>query len=702
MSYKNKSKNLLDHYSAHIFKNDLKIRLEIIQTLKKDLAFLVQKDSNPDEVTQDDLANIIDGISLTQIKKFCNSSEKKRIPQYESYFEIYYFINKVYEKIHFKRNNWDKILLFFTQLFENLALISTNSISNNSGLPTIKMLKNFLYRDLETKSWELWFELPWVKYFSSHIYIKNYWRRRCNKIAKILIEYCIKFGNVPFKTYVLKKNNTEWKEVDKFNNKSNIDLKNLKTSLLNQYNINMDEDILVIRLLYRKYQFTHVIKNKIYNSAEFLEDLSKIINKSIKERLIKDKIELLLDDKVEKINLIYRDKITQYVLSILMEKDKEYIEKTVKYGLRFNGYYIIEHEPLRKLLKNISLIFKESPEKRKEINIAKEDIKYLIKKYIRVNKKFFLAKTNHVLLSHPNIILNYFDRVFDENMDLSERIEAAYWLGFIFADGYITRKNEFGINLSIKDKSTLYKFCLAIGANPTYIRDIIADKRKRKKYYASIIRIYNATFCEFLRNHGVIKQKSALLKLPRQFQNINKDDFVLKQIFMAFLLGYYDGDGITNKNAIISGSKIFIKQIQEVLSYSFKVNARIIENGLFYLNFNSEFKKKMEKNFKNSMVRKRKYVKGEYEDDLMDDQILNLICKHIDFVYIGDIIDIVNDFIEVNNIKDEFKLSLSKLERYLAYNKVLKHKSEWYKKRGRSLNIHKENFKNELQDLFLI
>ena len=634
-------------------------------------------------------------------RSFANPSEKKKIPQYESYFEIYYFINKVYEEIHFKRSNWDKILLLFTQLFENLALISTNSISNNSGLPTNKMLKNFLFRDLETKSWELWFEIPWVNYFSSHPYIQNYWRRRCNKIATILIEYCIKFSNFPFKAFVLKKNDTEWKELDKFNDKNNIDLENLKTTLLNQYNINIDEDILALRLPYRKHQFKYIIKNKIYNSRKFLEDLCKIINKSIKEGLIKDKIELCLDDKVEKINLIYRNKITQYTLSLLMEKDKEYIEKTIKYGLRFNGDYIIEYEPLRKLLTNIEFIFKENPKKRKEINIVKEEVKYLIKKYMNINKKFFLAKNNHVLLSHPNIILHYFDKIFNENVELSERIEAAYWLGFIFADGYITRKNEFGINLSIKDKSTLYKFCLAIGANPTYIRDIIADKKEGKKYYASIIRIYNATFCEFLKNHGIIQQKSKLLKLPKQFQNIKKDDFVLKRIFMAFLLGYYDGDGITNTNIVISGSKTFVEQIQKVLSSSFKVNARINKNGLFLLTFESEFKKKMEENFKNSMIRKRKYVKGKYEDDLMDKRIFYLICTHIDFVYIGDIKNIVNDFIKENNINKEFKLSLSKLERSLAYNKVSRHKLEWYKKRGRSIKKDKENFRNDLQELFL-
>lgn len=36
--------------------------------------------------------------------------------------------------------------------------------------------------------------------------------------------------------------------------------------------------------------------------------------------------------------------------------------------------------------------------------------------------------------------------------------EKAYWLGFIWADGYITKTNCFGIELAIKDMEEIYNY----------------------------------------------------------------------------------------------------------------------------------------------------------------------------------------------------------------------------------------------------
>lgn len=118
-----------------------------------------------------------------------------------------------------------------------------------------------------------------------------------------------------------------------------------------------------------------------------------------------------------------------------------------------------------------------------------------------------------------------------ENIDTEEK---AYWLGFMFADGYIVDysnkygEDKFGITLHSKDISTLKQFKTCIqSTNP--ITDVSSNGR-------SLMRIIMSSqkTVDDLISHGCLKQKSLILKPPVG---------VPKNLIHHFIRGYFDGDG---------------------------------------------------------------------------------------------------------------------------------------------------------------
>lgn len=127
-------------------------------------------------------------------------------------------------------------------------------------------------------------------------------------------------------------------------------------------------------------------------------------------------------------------------------------------------------------------------------------------------------------------IENYFETIDSE--------EKAYWLGFMFADGYIVDnsnrygQDKFGISLSEKDKEHLEKFKKSIKAtNP-----ILIYKRNGKTPGEPLARILltSQKTVDDLINKGCVKQKSLILKPPKNVPN---------ELVHHFLRGLFDGDG---------------------------------------------------------------------------------------------------------------------------------------------------------------
>lgn len=136
--------------------------------------------------------------------------------------------------------------------------------------------------------------------------------------------------------------------------------------------------------------------------------------------------------------------------------------------------------------------------------------------------------------SHHEIASKYsFNEHFFDNINTEEK---AYWLGFIYADGYITKgylRNGLGISISIKDIDHLKKFKEAIQAtNPirTYINK---TGFKENTQYCRLI-LHSKKLCDTMIKQGVVEHKTNILKPP---------PFLPDELKHHFIRGYIDGDG---------------------------------------------------------------------------------------------------------------------------------------------------------------
>lgn len=120
---------------------------------------------------------------------------------------------------------------------------------------------------------------------------------------------------------------------------------------------------------------------------------------------------------------------------------------------------------------------------------------------------------------------NYFKEIDTE--------EKAYWLGFIYADGYVSNTKsgkKFGLTLSIKDVNHLEKLNTAMKSNVP-IKCYKAQGYSNNEYCRLLFsgeKIFNS-----LVTHGVVEHKTLKIMPP----NI-EDKFV-----SHFIRGYFDGDG---------------------------------------------------------------------------------------------------------------------------------------------------------------
>ena len=124
--------------------------------------------------------------------------------------------------------------------------------------------------------------------------------------------------------------------------------------------------------------------------------------------------------------------------------------------------------------------------------------------------------------------------------------EKAYWLGFLYSDGYMETRNQkpyrLGIQIGKDDEVLIDWFIETLDLNPN-------SKHYRKRDNTVYVRFVNKTTVSDLVKWGIVPRKSKIIELPK----LSKRD-----LYLAFLLGVFDGDGKTDTTRIITGSKIFL------------------------------------------------------------------------------------------------------------------------------------------------
>lgn len=115
--------------------------------------------------------------------------------------------------------------------------------------------------------------------------------------------------------------------------------------------------------------------------------------------------------------------------------------------------------------------------------------------------------------------------------------QKAYWLGFLYADGCMTKTGGVNLLLSRNDRSHLekYKADLKI-ENPIEDRSQKTKSNKTGVQHSSKIRICDKKLYSDLLKLGCVQNKTFKLLFPRE-------DQVPKYLVKHFIRGYFDGDG---------------------------------------------------------------------------------------------------------------------------------------------------------------
>ena len=122
--------------------------------------------------------------------------------------------------------------------------------------------------------------------------------------------------------------------------------------------------------------------------------------------------------------------------------------------------------------------------------------------------------------------------------------EKAYWLGFIYADGYIiefkrgerVKSMSLGIGLNANDKTHLQKFLNDIEYTNGKITQKTMKGKDEKLHDSVQVVVNNTQMCRDLIKLGVTPRKSHTLTFPSK-------DIVSDHLLRHFIRGYVDGDG---------------------------------------------------------------------------------------------------------------------------------------------------------------
>ena len=185
-----------------------------------------------------------------------------------------------------------------------------------------------------------------------------------------------------------------------------------------------------------------------------------------------------------------------------------------KYGKKYSEEFIVEQYTTRHI--SIRMLAKE-------LGISTDEVRYFLKKN-NIHKKQSPGDFQEYRKHKLNIY--YFD-----NIDTEDK---AYFLGFIYADGYIP---DYGVYITIKpdDVYILENFCHYIGTDTGVIRDIVTKEVNGfkagiyKRLYIGSKKIANK-----LHEYGAVQGKSLILEPPNNIP-IN--------MLPHFVRGFVDGNG---------------------------------------------------------------------------------------------------------------------------------------------------------------
>lgn len=222
-------------------------------------------------------------------------------------------------------------------------------------------------------------------------------------------------------------------------------------------------------------------------------------------------------------------------------------------------------------------------------------------------------KNNNLWTGHK-YLLKYFNEFFFDNIDTEEK---AYWLGFIYADGYLANPSTIGIEIKANDKEHLEKF-----------RRALQSEHEIKIYYK------NSTFGPQNNARFAFSSKHMFNILLSYYKSVHKTfEGELPKLKNASLIrhlirGFFDGDGsltgIPKNNEYVFRPSISFIGTKETLEYIEKLSG-------FHWNWSQRFPEKKTNNYQINVGRVKDSL--TFLHWMYDDSTIYLDRKYQRFLY---------------------------------------------------------------------
>jgi intein-encoded DNA endonuclease-like protein len=223
---------------------------------------------------------------------------------------------------------------------------------------------------------------------------------------------------------------------------------------------------------------------------------------------------------------------------ILDEKEMVAQYEKLKNVNKVAEFFNISVSTVQRRLRNNNIIFTYKNETLNQNDVLEQYSS--LKSIHKVAKHFNMSvgPIKKILKSNGIDLTNRRYEVNHNYFDIIDTEEKVYWLGFLYADGYIRERksgNSLEMKLSIKDKHHLELFRKSVGSN-----HIIVDGYNKVKYkegisssHMSSLAIYSSQLVESIKSQGFHSRKTFTIENPK----INDD------LIHHFIRGYFDGDG---------------------------------------------------------------------------------------------------------------------------------------------------------------
>lgn len=184
-------------------------------------------------------------------------------------------------------------------------------------------------------------------------------------------------------------------------------------------------------------------------------------------------------------------------------------------------------------------------------------------------------KENNLWTGHKYLLI-YFDEFFFDKIDTEEK---AYWLGFIYADGYLSKPSNIGIELKDTDGNHLEKFKQSLHSEHSvkyYTKNSTYGVEKTARFQFASKHMFNI----LLSYYGSIHKT-----FEGTFPILNN-----KELIPHLIRGFFDGDGSltwTNKedNCLFCpqinfiGTKETLTYIEEISEFKWSWSQRFPEKN---------------------------------------------------------------------------------------------------------------------------